>query len=59
MAEYEPDDVVVQRVDEFAVYVNVDEKVVIFQSGLDEAFVCVPKTHVAAIAKRMLRLASE
>ena len=60
MAFYEKEDVVVPRVDEYAVYKNVDGDIVVSQSADGEClFVSIPKTNVAAIANRMLKLAKE
>lgn len=60
MAFYAKEDVVVPRVDEYAVYKNADGDIVVSQSadGAD-LFVSIPKANVAAIVKRMVELASE
>lgn len=60
MAFYAKEDVVVPRVDEYAVYKNSDGDIVINQSadGAD-LFVSIPKDNVSAIAKRMLELSRE
>jgi len=60
MAFYAKEDVVVPRVDEYAVYINAVDEVAVVQSAEGEKlFVSIPKTHVAAIAKRMLELVGE
>lgn len=60
MAFYEKEDVVVPRVDEYAVYKNADGDIVVSQSAdREDLFVSIPKTYVAAIANRMLKLAKE
>ena len=60
MAFYTKEDVVVPRVDEYAVYKNADGDIVVNQSAVGEdLFVSIPKANVAAIAIRMLELASE
>ena len=60
MAFYTKEDVVVPRVDEYAVYKNADGDIVVNQSAAGEdLFVSIPKANVAAIAIRMLELASE
>ena len=60
MAFYTKEDVVVPRVDEYAVYKNADGDIVVNQSAVGEdLLVSIPKANVAAIAIRMLELASE